>query len=406
MGGFYGHRDAKWLTIRNDANKGLVQQARFLFSFSRIQCHNRDKDYLAEMTSTYQFITHHFFNPENGGYYWLCDYQGDCIDHRYVTYGLGFVVYAFSEYYLATKNKDALNKALDLYHLIEAHAFQPSTSGYLEEFDANWKPLECSLLADGINHTVYTLNTSLHLLEAYVNLYKASHDKNVASSIESLLNFIYTHLYDHQSSLSGYLDDALQPLTTITSFGHNIEAAWLMDDAMNGIGISDSRYQSMIDQLTVSVFNNGFNGLYVYNHDWNKELDRTMIWWGSIGSDGRITNYFDSSVLAFGETYRVKIVAKADTATDLKVRIGTLLSADPWIDDFDGGNERFGIMTEYQTYYVTFTVDKESFISVNSAKMEFDYGFLSDTENTIYVKEFAIEHVYYPLVEGLDLSNR
>ncbi len=278
-GGFYGHRDAKWLTIRNDANKGLVQQARFLFSFSRIQRHDRDKYYLAEMTSTYQFITQHFFNLENGGYYWLCDYQGDCIDHRYVTYGLGFVIYAFSEYYLATKNTDALNRALELYHLIEAHAFQPSTNGYLEEFDANWKPLECSLLADGINHTVYTLNTSLHLLEAYVNLYKASHDRNVASSIEKLLDFIYTHLYDHQSSLSGYLDDALQPLTTITSFGHNIEAAWLMDEAMNWIGINDSRYQSMIEHLTVSVFNQGFNGLYVYNHEWNKELDRTMIWW-------------------------------------------------------------------------------------------------------------------------------
>lgn len=117
---------------------------------------------------------------------------------------------------------------------------------------------------------------------------------------------------------------------------------------------------------------------------------------------GRVTNMFDNTVLTFGETYRVKVVAKATTATDLKVRIGTTLGADPWIDNFEGGVSRFGITTEYVTYYVYFTVDKESFVSANSAKMEFDYGFLSDTENTIYIKDFAIEHVYYPLVEGVD----
>jgi hypothetical protein len=117
---------------------------------------------------------------------------------------------------------------------------------------------------------------------------------------------------------------------------------------------------------------------------------------------GRVTNMFDNTVLTFGETYRVKVVAKATTATDLKVRIGTTLAADPWIDNFEGGVNRFGITTEYVTYYVYFTVDKESFVSANSAKMEFDYGFLSDTENTIYIKDLAIEHVYYPLVEGED----
>ncbi len=117
---------------------------------------------------------------------------------------------------------------------------------------------------------------------------------------------------------------------------------------------------------------------------------------------GRITNMFDNTVLQYGETYRIKVVAKATTATDLKVRIGTTLGADPWIDNFEGGVNRFGITTEYVTYYIYFTVDKESFISANSAKMEFDYGFLSDTTNTIYVKEFAIEHVYNPLVAGDD----
>lgn len=114
---------------------------------------------------------------------------------------------------------------------------------------------------------------------------------------------------------------------------------------------------------------------------------------------GRVTNSFTDTQLKFGETYRVKVVAKATTATDLRVRIGKALSVSPWIDDFDGGLSRFGITTEYDTYYVYFTVDKESF---GSAKMEFDYGFLNDTANTIYIKEIALEHFYYPLVEGED----
>ncbi|MCK9601319.1 MAG: HYR domain-containing protein, partial [Sphaerochaeta sp.] len=124
------------------------------------------------------------------------------------------------------------------------------------------------------------------------------------------------------------------------------------------------------------------SGIPAYTNDW---------------STGRLTNYYNNTRLEFGETYRFKITVKATTATTLKFRIGTVLSTDPWIDNFAGGLQAISITDEYATYYVEFTVDKENYVSVNNAKFEFTYGYLDDTANTIYIKEFVLEKVIAPV---------
>ncbi|MFA6792193.1 MAG: hypothetical protein WCR28_07200, partial [Candidatus Izemoplasmatales bacterium] len=111
----------------------------------------------------------------------------------------------------------------------------------------------------------------------------------------------------------------------------------------------------------------------------------------------RVTNYYNQTRLEMGSTYRFKITAKATTATELRFRIGTVLGADPWIDDFEGGRQTLMISDSYATYTIEFTVNKENYVSVNNAKFEFTFGYLSDTENTIYIKDFVLEKIVYPL---------
>jgi hypothetical protein len=114
--------------------------------------------------------------------------------------------------------------------------------------------------------------------------------------------------------------------------------------------------------------------------------------------------YFNDKDLEFGRTYKIVITAKATTATDLYFWIGTTLTVEPWIDSFSGTDkEKVTISDEYQTYEVIFTVNKENFNTIKSAKFQFMYGYLpTDTDNTIYIKEFNIVSDLQPTYTELE----
>jgi len=111
--------------------------------------------------------------------------------------------------------------------------------------------------------------------------------------------------------------------------------------------------------------------------------------------------YFTNGTdLIEGHTYKFEITVKADVATDLYFRIGSTLSADPWIDDFTGGLKTVSITDSYVTYQVIFTVDKD--MPDGTAKFQFMYGYLStDATNTIYIKQFDLVEEAQPTYEDV-----
>ncbi|MDP3131160.1 MAG: hypothetical protein Q8N15_07510, partial [Bacillota bacterium] len=113
---------------------------------------------------------------------------------------------------------------------------------------------------------------------------------------------------------------------------------------------------------------------------------------------GRLTYTFDGTILEYGKDYRFAITMKATTATKVRFWIGTQLGADPWIDTFSDCKVDVSLTDAYATYYVNFTVDKESFVTTPIAKFEFSIGYLNDVANTLFVRDFAIEEVKYPHV--------
>lgn len=278
--GFYGSVDTQSLQIKKHAPKGLVQQARMLWSFSAMQNHIKPKDYQPYMTSAFRYLMNSLKDINHLGYYWLSDYKGKILDDRKITYGQGFVIYGLSEYYKATKNQEALNEAISLYRLIEEKAKNQDTLAYWEEFDTNWQKTECLILGDGVLNTTYTLNTTLHLLEAYMNLYDASKLEAVRQSVISLMEFFKNHLYDEKGkTLHAYLDADLQPLGNIISYGHNIEAAWLLDEACDIIQYHDAEIKKITLSLVEQVYHDGFFCRYVHNHRIDENRDASIIWW-------------------------------------------------------------------------------------------------------------------------------
>lgn len=232
-GGFIGRID------ENDnpdptAAKGLVLNARILWTFSAT-----NQKEIADRA--YNYLINHFLDKTHGGLYWNLDPIGQPLDTRKQIYGQAFGIYAFSEYYKTTKEQAALQIAIDLFHLIEQHSFDPKNNGYYEAFTKEWSmPEDGDLrLSPKDTNAPFTMNTHLHILEAYTNLYKAWPDKKLHTQLLDLIHIFEAHIVDPQTNhLNLFFDTSWNSTKNIISYGHDIEAAWLLQEAGNTIGLT------------------------------------------------------------------------------------------------------------------------------------------------------------------------
>lgn len=278
-GGFYGHVDNDH-TVHPEANKGLVQQARHLYAFSRLYRTYQDPSLLPLIDGTYRFLRNHFYVTSAKRYGWLVKHDGTMIDSRIVTYGQAFVIYGLSEYAMARHSDEALEEALRLYRAVESRHVDPLTGGYIEEFDADMKPRAARQLADGIEGVSFTANTHLHLLEAVHHLVKASGDASTKRTLHHLIHLLRDKHYNQDcKSLAMYCDDSFRCIHAPRSYGHDIEASWLIAEAAKELRLPEEYYLPMCESLAQGVLQHGFDGHYVHYELRNGIDDPTMVWW-------------------------------------------------------------------------------------------------------------------------------
>jgi cellobiose epimerase len=278
-GGFYGHVDGNHV-VHREMPKGLVQQTRHLYAFSRLYRTFQMESLRPIIDQTFRFIQNAFYEPMAEAYGWMASRNGKLIDSRIVTYGQAFVIYGFSEYYLATNNQEAITAAMNLYRHLEKHHYNPITGGYIEEFDPSMKPKDAVLLADGVAGVVYTANTHLHLLEAIHQLLRATGDLSVKKTLHNLIHILRDRHYDEtKQKIVMYCDAQFQPIVSPDSFGHDIETAWLLDDAAQALGLPKETYRPMTKALAEHVLTHGFNGRYVNYEAHPTFHDKNQVWW-------------------------------------------------------------------------------------------------------------------------------
>ena len=104
--------------------------------------------------------------------------------------------------------------------------------GYFEAFSKEWQPLADIRLSAKDQNDSKTMNTHLHIVEAYANLYLVWKDGGLKQQIVNLLNNFSQHIIDKKSNhLILFFNDDWQPQSSIVSYGHDIEAAWLIQEA-------------------------------------------------------------------------------------------------------------------------------------------------------------------------------
>ncbi len=231
QGGFFGKIDHD-NHVTATAPKGAVLHARIMWTFAAACNHQPSSENLAVARRAYEYMVAHFLDTEHGGVYWSVDYQGQPLDTKKQIYALAFTIYGLAEYHRASGDPAALAHAQALFRTVEAHSFDPVEGGYLEAFARDWQPLGDLRLSAKDANEKKTMNTHLHILEAYANLYREWPDTELRRQIKGLLLNFSNHIIDSKTDhLILFLDEHWRPRPDAISFGHDIEAAWLLLEA-------------------------------------------------------------------------------------------------------------------------------------------------------------------------------
>lgn len=279
-GGFYGEvgYDQK---INHKSVKGGIYHSRILWFFSNAYLTLKDKLYLDYADHAYEFLKNHLIDREYGGIYWTVTYDGKPADDSKHTYNQSFAIYGLASYYDASGNTEALELAYEIFHNIENQC--KDEGGYLEAFDRNFKPISNDKLSENGVMADRTMNTLLHLLEAYTELYRVDTKEEVAICIRQMLDTFADKVYNPElRRLEVFFDPDWNSLIDLHSYGHDIEASWLIDRTCEVL--NDEYYTKKISTITKdladyihqvaldrdsSVFNECVNGL----------VDKTKVWW-------------------------------------------------------------------------------------------------------------------------------
>lgn len=240
-GGFYGQVDHRNQPVAG-ATKFIVLNARLIWTFSAAYRVLGDPACREMADRAYRYFIDHFWDREHGGAFTRLDARGSVLDDHKFIYGNAFALYGLCEYARATGCGEALDYARQLFGCLESHVYDPVYKGYFESCDRNW---DVNPWLRGVNRQpsdVKTINTHLHLIEAYTSLLRVEDTPAVRSKVREhlyvMLNRIVNRDIHHYHCFQAR---DWTPTSTVISFGHDIEGSWLMTETADVLNEPEAR---------------------------------------------------------------------------------------------------------------------------------------------------------------------
>ena len=258
-GGFYG-RITSDNKVVPDATKGGILNARLLWTYSSAYRVTRNPEYLRLATRAKDYILSHFIDKEYGGAFMILDAKGEPQDTRKHTYTQAFFIYGLSEYARATGDKEALKAAKNIFKLFEKNVLDKESNGYFEVFSRDWQRSRDRLIGEKSAADEKTMNTSLHVMEAYANLYRVWPGKRMAERLKNMVNIFLDHIIDkNRFHLICFLDKNWNCTSEIDPYGHDIESSWLLYEA--ALLLKDPDLLKRVKEASIKIADAASEGL-------------------------------------------------------------------------------------------------------------------------------------------------
>jgi len=233
--GFYGRIDGSG-ELHTKADKGVILNARILWTFSAAYQLTDNPKHKMMADRAYEYFVKFFMDRRYGGVFWMLDCTGEMVEGKKQTYAQAFAIYALTEYHKINPFRRALDHAKYLFELLEEHCFDSKRNGYAEALSQDWQPISDVRLSEKDLNATKTMNTHLHVLEAYTNLYRVWKDKALAVQLKNMIELMSSKFLDESGHYKLFFDDNWKLLSDEFSFGHDIEGSWLLCEAAEVLG--------------------------------------------------------------------------------------------------------------------------------------------------------------------------
>lgn len=261
------------------AVKGCILNSRILWFFSQAVMTLEDDTLLPYAHHAYAMLCR-MIDVKNGGVYWSMNADGTVCDSTKHTYNQAFAIYALSAYAKASGCRGALEQATALFELIEARC--TDELGYLEAFTADWQPESNEKLSENGVMAEKTMNTLLHVLEGYTELYRVGGDARVRERLLFILGVLERHVYNPEKRRQEvFFDREYRTLIDLHSYGHDIETSWLADRTLEVLGDDalTARIRPLLMAMAVETYRKAFTGHGFANECERGKVDTTRVWW-------------------------------------------------------------------------------------------------------------------------------
>lgn len=278
-GGYYGYMDYDQKVDRK-SEKGCILNSRILWFFSNAFLLLGREDLKKHAEHAFEFLKEHCLDRECGGIYWSLRHDGQVKDNTKHTYNQAFAIYALSSYYDAVKDAEALRIAKKLFCLIEEKC--RDEYGYLEAFDRAFHPADNEKLSENGVMAEKTMNTLLHLLEGYTELYRVTSDPDVEQRIRYMLELFAEKVYDRELQRQKvFFDRTWNTLIDLYSYGHDIETSWLVDRTLEILDdpVLTEKIRPITMEITRKIYEYALEEDSMPNEEENGVRDETRVWW-------------------------------------------------------------------------------------------------------------------------------
>ena len=298
-GFFYGEISGANIPDGN-APIGLVLQSRILWTFSAAYNHTQNKVYLNFAHTAYKQLITQFYDKQYGGMFWSVQPNGIPVSTKKQAYGIAFAIYGLSAYYEATKDQAALDKAAELYRCLEMHFYDPVYGGYIECLGNDFSVIEDVRLSDKDQNAIKSMNTHLHVIEAYAKLYTVLPSEALKQSVTQLLDIFEQHIIDPTTCQQKlFFEKDWTSNASEVSFGHDIEAAWLLQKAavITKDALRIEKFTNIAKVMASEVAANLSPEGAVYN-DYDihtKVLNKGLDWWPQAEAMVGFLNAFENT---------------------------------------------------------------------------------------------------------------